>query len=563
MIRDLAQASSDELPVYDLCIVGSGPAGGVVAAELAGAGLRIAVLESGRERVTARGDALRRVVGAELPIKAWSRERVLGGASTTWAGLSSPLDELDLVARPELGRVGWPIPRGELEPYWRAAAERYRFAPPEAFGPGGFERLRERGELRPAFGPGLVEKVFLAADPPQDFGRELRARYAEPDVDVWLDATVQRLVGDPGGRRVEAAQVRTRQGATLAIRARAFVLATGGIENARLLLCSRDLCPAGLGNEHDQVGRYFMNHPKDYRGILHLVRPVRSAPYWFGCLWEGFAGYGGLAFSDAELRRRALLASYVRLEPLFPWSDDLGVESLVTLAKRSKGLLSAWKRRRGGSGQVVELRDYSETGDDSELQNARAGRFDALKLAGTALVHAPSVASYLWYRLVPGQVPAVRRARLRNFLEMEPDPENRVTLSEELDVDGKPLPRVRWRVGELARRSIVELHRHLGDEFERVGLGRLESDLAVGDPWPIAQDASHHMGTTRMGDDPRTSVVTRDLALHGCGNVFLAGASVFPTGGCANPTYTLVALSIRLAEHLRRALPRLAQEVSA
>jgi choline dehydrogenase-like flavoprotein len=83
------------------------------------------------------------------------------------------------------------------------------------------------------------------------------------------------------------------------------------------------------------------------------------------------------------------------------------------------------------------------------------------------------------------------------------------------------------------------------------GVGRLETSLEKADPWPIDQDASHHMGTTRMGVDPSSSVVDLNGRVHGTENVFAAGASVFPTSGCANPTFTIVALSIRLAEHLR------------
>jgi choline dehydrogenase-like flavoprotein len=88
----------------------------------------------------------------------------------------------------------------------------------------------------------------------------------------------------------------------------------------------------------------------------------------------------------------------------------------------------------------------------------------------------------------------------------------------------------------------------------RAGFGRLESDLARADPWPIAQDASHHMGTTRMGRDPASSVVDAQGRVHSLANLYLAGASVFPTSGSANPTFTIVALSIRLAEHLRAEL---------
>jgi choline dehydrogenase-like flavoprotein len=509
MIVDLAAHPPATPPDYDLCIVGTGPAGTTLASELRSSGLRICVLESGRLRPTRRGDRLRRALSDGLHIKDYSRERVLGGASTTWAGLSAPLDPLELAPRPWVPRSGWPFGREVLDRFYAAAAERYRFPELADFGPAGFGALRARSELQPRWSE-LEEKVFLAAQPPQDFGREQRALYESGAVDLYLDATVLRLESEGG--RATAARARTSGGAEIAFRARAFVLATGGIENARLLLCS------GLGNERDQVGRGFMNHPKSYRGVLHLARPVASAPYFFGCLHRGFAGYGGIRLS----------------------------------AKHSRLLMRRLRKR--GARDLVELRDYSETGDDSEAQNARKSALDWLRLGGTILAHAPRVLHYLWYRLVPGATPRIVAARLRNFMEMEPDPENRVTLAAETDEDGKPLPLVRHRCTELDRRSLVRLHAALERELERAGVGRLESDLALVAEWPITQDASHHLGTTRMGRDPATSVVTPDLRVHSVDNLYVAGGSVFPTSGCANPTFTIVALSIRLAEHLRAGL---------
>jgi len=550
MIVDLAESEHTELSAYDLCVVGSGPAGATVANELASSGLRVCVLESGRERPTALGDARRAVESEGIAIKEWSRERVLGGASTTWAGLSSPLDAVDLEARPWLASSGWPIAGEELSRWYGEASARYRFPAAERFGEAGFARLRERGSLRPAWRR-VEEKVFLACAEPQDFGRELRATWEGP-VDLYLDATVVALESAGAGRRVSLARVRTSAGRVLELRARAFVLACGGVENARLCLLSRDLCPRGLGNERDQVGRWFMNHPKNYFGVLRLRRPVVSEPYWFGSLHQGFAGYAGLRLSQEEQRRRGLLNSYVRLEPLFPWSDDDGVESLVLLVKKSRFFFARWKAAR--EEQVVELRDYSETGDDSELQNRRRTALGWLALLGQVALHAPSVLAYLWFRLVPGQRPKVRRVRLRNFLEMEPDPAQRVELGAGLDPDGLPVARVRHAPSELDRRSIVALHEALREELAEQGIADLEGDLSRAEPWPIDQDASHHIGGTRMGTDPATSVVDPDLRVHGVENVWCAGASVFPTSGCANPTFTIVALSIRLAAHLRERL---------
>ncbi len=548
MIRDLGEAVPEDLPEYDVCVVGTGPAGATLVAELQGAGLRICALESGRRRPDRAHDALRRVQSEGIVIKDASRERVLGGASTTWAGLSAPLDPIDLAPRPWIGSPGWPVPREELQRHWAAAAERYRFAPPALFGPDGFGALRARGDWRGAWRE-LEEKVFLAASEAQDFAHEQRAVWEGPGVDLLLDATVLRLEAQPGTRRIARAVVRTTAGRELPVRARAFVLATGGLQNARLLLLSRDLCAAGLGNEHDQVGRWLMNHPKNYGGVVRLARPVRELPYYLGCLHRGFAGYAGLRLREELQRERRLLNCCVRWEPLYPWTDSRGVEALVSLVKRSRGLFGRWKEARRD--EVIALRDWSETGDDSELQAVRSGPLHLLRLAGLVLLHLPSVLRYAVARLSHGRAPPVSAFRVRNFLELAPRADNRVTLAEERDALDQPVALVRHDSSDLDRRSLLELHRVLGEELRAQGFGELHSDLAVARPWPIDQDASHHLGTTRMGSDPRASVVDADLRLHGAENVFCAGGSVFPTSGCANPTFTIVALSIRLAEHLR------------
>ncbi len=552
MIVDLASGAALPETVFDVCVIGTGPAGTTVARELAGSGLSVCVLESGRLKTTRHADALRRTVSSGITIKEYSRERVLGGASTTWAGLSSPLDDVDLAPRACLEGDGWPFGRDVLDPFYRAAAERFRFAPLEQFDEqrhgGGFRELRARSQLAGDWLGVLDEKVFLACAEPQNFGAEYREWYESDDVTLVLDATALRLTGE--GRTTQAVDVATSDGARHRVQARTFVVATGGIENARLLLASTDQCAAGLGNEHDQVGRFLMNHPKNYRGVLHLAEAVDDEPYVFGCLRGGYAGYVGLRLPTAVQTERGLLNSYVRFEPLFPWSDSRGVEAFVLFIKRSQFVLKAWTKRR--SGDVITIRDYAETGDDSELQNARKGFFGWLGLLGLVLVHAPTVARYVWARLRDGSAPRVTRVRFRNFMEMEPRAENRVTLADEVDANGSRIARVQHDTSELDRRSMVAVHEALATEVERLGIGRLETDLATASPWPVADDASHHIGTTRMGDDVATSVVTPDARLHGADNVYLAGASVFPTSGCANPTMTIVALAIRLARHLRQ-----------
>jgi len=553
VIHDLAIDPRQQLPAVDLCIIGSGPAGMTLARELSRSGFAIAVLESGRRQPTRRGDALRLVQSEGIQIKEYSRERVLGGSSTAWSGLSAPLDEIDLEDRPWLRHSGWPLARDELLAYWDAAAERYHFAPLHEYAPGGFDKVKTKGDPCPHWKT-LQEKVFLARAEAQDFGADHGEVFELPGVDLYLDATVQRLCADGSEDSIQRAALRTSAGQELEISAKIFVLATGGLENPRLLLSSTDLCAAGLGNEHDQVGRYLMNHPKNYHGIVRLAQPARELPWLFGCLVGDYAGYAGLHLPPETQREQGLLNAYVRFEPLFPWSDCKGVEALVYLVKRSRsvgGLMT--KRSRGG--KLVNLRDYSETGDDSDLQNQRKRWTDYLVLLVTVLVNLPMVLRYVVARVRDRKAPKISRVRLRNFLEMEPDPDNRVVLGSEPDIDGRPITVVRHGATAIDKRSIVAVHEALASDLEASGFGTLQGPLTgAEDPWPIDQDASHHMGTTRMGHDPASSVVRPDGRLHTVANVYLAGSSVFPTSGCANPTLTLVALSIRLAEELSRQL---------
>ncbi|MFN0205220.1 MAG: FAD-dependent oxidoreductase [Planctomycetota bacterium] len=549
MIVDLATATTPA-PDYDVCIVGSGPAGMTAARELSEAPLRICVLESGRLKTTELGDRLRKVKSDGIVIKDYSRERVLGGASTTWAGLSSPLDEIDMNDRPYLQHSGWPIRRSELFEYYAIAAERYRFPTAAEFESGGFDTLRAQSQLQPRW-TDIHEKVFLASSEPQNFGKEHKQIFERENVNLYLDATVLRLETNKNRSDVERAVVRTSAGQEFNFHAKIFIIATGGIENARLLLMSRDACDRGLGNEHDAVGRYFMNHPKNYYGVLTLTKAVTDAAYYFGCIRGSHAGYAGLRLQESIQRERKLLNSYVRFEPLFPWSGSTGVESLVTIVKRSKFVMSRFKGKN--KGKVITLRDYSETGDDSDLQNERKTAASWLGLGWNVLADSPRVARYGYSRLLQKRQPKITTVRLRNFMEMEPVAENRVILTNERDVFGSEIPLVRHRATELDRRSIVALHQTLQKEFPASGLGTFITDLPsirADEPWPLDQDASHHMGTTRMGGDPATSVVDSNCRVHSAKNLYMAGASVFPTSGCANPTFTITALSIRLAKHL-------------
>ncbi len=564
MIYDLFDSHEDlSGNRYDFLIVGTGPAGIVVAKELLAKcpDAKICILESGRKQKSSYADKLKAVVSDKLKIRPKSRERVLGGASTTWNGLSAPLEPICLAKRSWLGESYWPVEIEEMTEYYEKASVGYRFPKPSDFqiDPVGghaktpWQNLRQTCDLHPDW-DGLEEKIFLQAIPIQRFASEHAEIFENENLDLVMDASVKSFKvksTDNSEQKILGAIAMTSAGREIVFQATHYVLSAGGIENARILLNSPvEQEGPTLGNEHDQVGRYMMNHPKRYQGILVLEKPVHYLPYYFGCMWAGFSGFAGVRLSNQTQHEQETVSAYLRFVPIFPWAENPGVEAFVRLMKKSKRLFKMWVGSQGK--KVIELKSYAETGDTTEMDDVNHSN---LKLLQLMLKNPGTVLNYAWHRLT-NKRPLIRRIQLRTFMEMEPSPDNRVKLSSELDCHGFPIPQVTYAPTARDQRSVELLTSCFAQEIKKKGIGTVEGAFRVDEEFyksinkHFGYDASHHMGATRMGTSPLQSVVDPTLRVHSVSNLYVAGSSVFPTSGLANPTMTIVALSIRLADHL-------------
>jgi len=516
---------------YDVCIVGTGPAGLTLCNELVNSGKKICLVESGSKDLNKKINGLKKIISiGEIKIKDNSRERVWGGTSNTWAGLSAPLDEIDFEK--------WPIKYSDLNKFY-SQLDKYGYAKLSEFEISSFDEIKRKSDITPIF-ENLQEKIFIAGDPPANYGKKFINFLDNKNVDVFLDSTVIRLNKNDEGS-IDSISVINPKKETTEIHSKKFIICTGGLESTRLLLIS------DIGNESNQVGKYLMNHPKNNFGILELNGPVKKIPYLFGYLHSGFAKYAGLRIKEDIQRKNGLLNSYIRFEPMFPWTDSRGVYALISLSKRAKTMLDWWKKSQKG---IVNLKDWNETGDDNNSASSD-GHISIIQSLIFIISDLRAVFLYALNRLQSKKEIKIKKIRIRNFMEMEPCKENEMTLSNELDVHGNKIPIVNLNTTETDRRTLIELHKIFKAEVEKNNLGKYIGNLEHASPWPINFEASHHLGGTIMGIDEKKSVVDTNLKVHTTNNLYICSGSVFPTSGCANPTYTICALAIRLAEHLK------------
>ena len=529
---------------HDICIVGAGAAGLVLADALSGKGLRVLLLEAGgAKRLKASQDFYRGEI-LDPTIHPWIdryRVRALGGTTTIWGGRAIPFDPIDFEARDWAPGSGWPFGYEALAPYYPEALERtdagrFLFDPASAL-PG------SQSELAPGLDGELIRTTIERFSKPTNFWRKYGdALTRSADVRVCPNAAVTGIRLHPDGRKVDHLQVAGPAGETVRLRAGAYVLALGGLETARLMLASNDLRPAGVGNEHGHLGRNYMSHLCTTEGVVTFAGPASGVAYDYERDADGVYLRRRLWITERAQRERRLLNTTFRThlpEPGDPSHRD-AILSAMFLVKDM--VLYEYARKFAENPVTLPQR----------LRHVANVVTQPFRLAGFGLG---------WTRdriLAERKRPSVVLGSSQNqyvvefHAEQAPNPNSRVSLSDERDAHGVPRLKVDWGVTPVDLESLRGCYELLASELARTGVGRLAYDpeRLVAKACKNGIVGGHHIGTARMSVRPEDGVVDPDCRVHGVDNLYVASAAVFPSSGQANPTLTLLALTLRLAERL-------------
>jgi choline dehydrogenase-like flavoprotein len=532
MLIDLRTEPEATSQPSDLCIVGAGAAGITLAERLAKSSLQITLLESGGLDFERETQDLYRGANIGMPYYELdnSRLRFFGGTVAIWGGRCALLDPIDFERREWVPHSGWPIDRSHLDAYYRQAhaqLELGRFNYED-------QVWEELGVEDPKFDPARLDTVLWRFDESTErFTAQRRRELIDaPNIRILLHANVVKVAAASDARSVGHLLLRALDGKPREIRARYYVLACGAIENSRLMLASNDVEAAGIGNRHDQVGRFFMEHPA---GRIGKVETDQAYEIW-AAFQKRFMPSGpplapALRLADATQRQQQALNSIVTFK--LQRDPSRGVALGNKLYHNLVHSISPSRRGRALDHIYRAVRSWIHR----ELRNG-VERYRARK-GVTGL-----------YVITRG--------------EQAPNPESRVVLSDERDALGNPRADLNWQLSAIDKHSAKIFAETLDAELRRLGRGSVTLSDWLHDPspqWPVDPTVGNHplanyhqLGGTRMSADPQQGVVDADCRVHGYENLFVAGSSVFTTGGWANPTLTILALALRLGDHLETRL---------
>lgn len=468
---------------FDVCVIGSGPAGITLARRLAAKNRRVGLFEAGGFEATAESQEVYEGESRGEP-EYYSldtcRLRFFGGTSNHWGGWTRPLDPWDFEPNPANPLSGWPIASADLDAYAGETAEILELtpdrAPPDLLGEDS----------------GFLPRLFRFSRPVVHFGEKYRAELEKSKaVEVFLNANLVDLRLD-GGRISEAVFRSYARPEPFGVRAKAFVICLGGLENPRALLNANSQVNAGIGNQYGFVGRCFLEHPHAPVGKVAMREPL------------------------------------VRMHAYSPTPQTM----------RSLGVLN-FGLRIGDEGQW----NAPDFHGPLTPQPACQVDFDAILKAAIEGAPPPCAAHFGDVFVSCEQSIDVDN---RVVLIDERDRFGLRRIRLDWRVSQQDLKTLRVAAGEmaslLARRDIARM--------------RVVDWLAKGEAPTLERvwGGNHHMGTTRMSADPRQGVVDADCRVHTVGNLYCGGSSVFSTSGHANPTYTIVQLALRLGDHLNAVL---------
>ncbi|WP_404783319.1 FAD-dependent oxidoreductase [Altericista sp. CCNU0014] len=522
MLIDLQHLPPEATLQSDICIIGGGIAGLVLADALRGSGLRVDLLEAGGLSLESRSQALYAadIIGRPYSGTTDGRFRVFGGSSTRWGGQILPLADRDFTQRSHVPESGWPISPVDLEPYYARVESLL-----------GINHLPYTDRLLsqlPVPRPDGIETglqmrfskwaPFSQRNLAKTLGQRIKT---DPHSKIYYHANATHIQLHDRGQKVEFIATKTYDGRVFRFYSKHFVICAGTVETSRLLLMSNDIHANGIGNHHDLVGRYFHDHLSlPAARIVPESRQVflkRFAPWFLGQTRHTLKLESTADF-QAESGSLNSMGHFV-----FDAPDDTAFAWLKQILQRSQD-------RTESQPSVPELGLLSKE------------FLDLLYLA--------------WQVRVKKRRWSPSRADLMLYIdcEQQPNPLSRISLSRERDALGLPKAAVDWRWGE-AERHAMQSYRHLFDrQWHRWNMGKLQwqCNFERSSNWQtLARDIYHPMGGARMSADPSRGVVSPNLQLHGIANLHIASCAVFPTGGSSNPTMTMMAMTLKLADRLK------------
>ena len=540
MLIDARSLEQNKTIETDVCIVGTGTAGITLAREFIDQEFHVCLLESGGLKPDKETQALQwgENIGHPYYSLDVARPRYLGGTTNRWhipvgqdcsTARMRPLDEMDFEERDWVPYSGWPFSKSHLDPFYDRAQTVCKIEPC-TYDVEDWEDNEQRPRL-PIIGDGAKTVIFKFGSRYPFIRDYIDQIKRAANISVYINANVVEIETAPLNRNITRLHVATLNGKRLWVSAKLFVLAAGTIENARLLLVSNKIQKTGLGNDYDLVGRFFMEHPHCSAGPFI---PANQSLFKSTSLYndihvvKGTPIIGKVSLSEKIIRRERLLNQVLQLYPRvipktflyrYPIVESESVRALIHMMRRG-------------------VDDFGK-----QVRIIMKGLDDVCVAA---------------YRNIKSRVLGmVDRERIKVFQlssmsEQVPNPDSRVMLSDERDSLGMRRVNLDWRLTPYDIQSNIRTLNILDEIFRRSGLGRVYCHLYNEIHSDYIYGGWHHMGTTRMHVDPKKGVVDENCRVHSIPNLFIAGPSVFPTGGYANPSLTIVALAIKLADYIKR-----------
>jgi choline dehydrogenase-like flavoprotein len=506
----------------DVLIIGSGIAGTTIALELQKKNVSTIVVEGGKDVYTHESQDCYNgsSSGIELPygLKG-SRLRFHGGSSNCWAGMCGELDEEDFIKRDWVSNSGWPIKKKDLVDYYKKSADLFKINRKSIVDPGSVPNLKEINGMETRSLVGTKIRFFKDA---------FKEKFKKSDnLHLFLDANFYKFSQIDNLQTIKNIRVKSFNSHTTKIYAKNFIIACGGVENPRILLHSSQGSGSALGNLYGNVGRYFCDHP---------IAPCATV----------IDHKGEVGVFDYDENRNNFTDGKSNVIPYYrvPFSIQSKYKILnVAIKFQSQSpevpisAKKAWKLKNILNGK---------SGHDFDFN-------DAVDILSNPLGVLKSINS----RKNPY---SYQRVALRFQIEQEPSKYNRITLISEKDKIGLNRVNFNWNFSTLERRTIDIATAYAASllHTSRSGSLLLDSMLAnnKNDLPSDLRGGQHHSGTTRMSISPKDGVVDINLKVHGSKNLFICGSSVFPTNGWVNPSFTIAAFGIRLADHIEKKLKK-------